>query len=204
MHCNLLWTVCHVLTFGCSIFAALQADAQNPGAASFSPPLLALPSNGWSLLQHMLPEIGSCFNDAPCGCMIKFGDAMSMFGSDAAAPTADPHKLLKLCKDFTLQSQKHHEGPELELTDASIESVLVHVAALGCSVLQARVDSQPAVAIEVEETAADGLSTLATLEKDENFTARAEELARVGSVVEAVFTSDAPAPRDVSRLLVLG
>ena len=82
--------------------------------------------------------------------MIKFGDAMSIFGSDAAAPTADPHKLLKLCKDFTLQSQKHHEQPELEITDATVESVLVHVAALGCSVLQARVDALPAAAVEVE------------------------------------------------------
>jgi hypothetical protein len=200
MICNLLWTVCHVLTFSCSIFAALQADAQNPGAASFSTPLLALPSNGWSLLQHMLPEIGSCFNDAPCGCMIKFGDAMSIFGSDAAAHTADPHKLLKLCKDFTLQSQKHHEGPALEITDASIESVLVHVAALGCSVLQARVDALPAAAVEVEETAADGLSTRATLQEDRYFTARDAELEEVGSVVEAVFTSVAPAPRNVLLL----
>ena len=132
--------------------------------------------------------------------MIKFGDAMSIFGSDAAAPTADPHKLLKLCKDFALKTQKEGDGAKLDITDSSVECVLVHVAALGCSVLQARVDSQPAVAVTIEETAADGLSTLATLEKDDNFTARAEELARVGSVVEAVFTSDAPAPRDVLLL----
>jgi tetratricopeptide (TPR) repeat protein len=132
--------------------------------------------------------------------MIKFGDAMSIFGSDAAAPTADSHKLLKLCKDFTLQSQKHHEQPELEITDATVESVLVHVAALGCSVLQARVDALPAAAVEVEETAADGLSTRATLQEDRNFTARDAELAQVGLVVEAVFTSVAPAPRNVLLL----
>ena len=132
--------------------------------------------------------------------MIKFGDGMSVFGSDAAVPTADPHKLLKLCKDFTLQPQKHHERPELEMTDASVESVLVHVAALGCSVLQARVDAVPAAAVEVEATAADGLSTRATLEDDRNFIARDAELEQVGFVVEAVFTSVAPAPRNVLLL----
>ena len=191
---------CHFLTCSCSIFASLHADVQKPGMASFSPPPFAFPSNGWSLLQHMLSEIGSSFNDAPCDCMIKFGDGMSIFGSDAAVPTADPHKLLKLCKDFTLQSQKHHERPELDITDASIESVLVHVAALGCSVLQVRVDALPEAAVEVEQTAADGLSTLATLQEDRNFTARNAELAEVGSVVEAVFTSVAPAPRNVLLL----
>jgi tetratricopeptide (TPR) repeat protein len=147
----------------------------------------------------MLPEIGKCFNDAPCGCMIKFGDAMNMFGSDAAAHTADPHELLKLCRDFTLQSQKYHEIPELIITDASIESVLVHVAALGCSVLQARVDALPATAVKVEKTAADSLSR-ATLLEDHNFIARDLELALVGSVVEAVFLSDAPASREILLL----
>ena len=61
------------------------------------------------MLQLMLPELNASFNDAPCSCMIKFGDAMSIFGSDAAAPTADPHKLLKLCKDFTLKGEKDRE-----------------------------------------------------------------------------------------------
>ncbi len=120
-----------------------------------------LPADGWAILQSMLPE---SVKDAPCKCMIKFGDSMNIFGTDAALPTADPHKLLKLCKDFALRT------PE------------------------------PAVAVEIEETAADGLSTLATLKKDDDFVARAEELARIGSVVEAVFTSIAPAPRDLLLL----
>jgi tetratricopeptide (TPR) repeat protein len=132
--------------------------------------------------------------------MIKFGDSMNIFGTDAALPTADPHKLLKLCKDFALRAQKEGEAGKLDVTDSSVECVLVHVAALGCSVLQARVESEPAVAVEIEATAADGLSTLATLKKDNDFVARAEELARVGCVVEAVFTSIAPAPRDLLLL----
>ena len=43
-------------------------------------------------------------------------------------------------------------------------------------------------------------STLATLERDKKFISRKEELARVGCVVEDVFTSIAPAPRDVLLL----
>ena len=116
-----------------------------------------MPADGWALLQHMLPE---SFNDAPCSCMIKFGDAMSIFGSDAAAPTADPHKLLKLCKDFALKTQKEGDGAKLDITDSSVECVLVHVAALGCSELQALVDLELPVTVEIEKSAADGLSTM--------------------------------------------
>jgi len=159
-----------------------------------------LPADGWSLLQHMLPEIGDSFHSAPCGCMIKFGDAMSIFGSDAAKPTDNPHKLLKLCKDFTLQSQKQHERSELEIPDDCVESVLVYVAALGGSVLQARIDALPAAAVELERTAADGLSTRATLEEDRNFIARDTELHKIELLVEAVFTSNAPAARSVLLL----
>jgi hypothetical protein len=108
--------------------------------------------------------------------------------------------LLKLCRDFTLQVQKHHEGSELAVTDSTVESVLVHVAALGSSLLQVQVDNLPAAAVELEKTAAEGPSTLATLERDKKFIAREEELARVGCVVEAVFTSIVPAPRDVLLL----
>ena len=49
-------------------------------------------------------------------------------------------------------------------------------------------------------TVAEGLSTLATLQEDRKFIARQEELARVGRVVEAVFTSIAPAPRELLLL----
>jgi hypothetical protein len=112
----------------------------------------------------MLPELNESYNDAPCGCMIKFGDAMSIFGN-AAARTADPHKLLKMCKDFVLKTQRDSAGGNLDVTDSSVECVFVHVAALGCSTLQPRVHTEPAVAIEIDCTAADGPSTLATLEK---------------------------------------
>ncbi len=156
-----------------------------------------LPADGWALLQRMLPEN---LNDAPCSCMIKFGDAMSIFGSDASVSTAETHKLLKISKDFALRTQKDGNGGELNLTDSSVECVLVHVAALGCSELQALVDSELPVAVEIEKSEADGLSTLATLENDVNFVARAEELSRVGSVVEAVFTSKATASRDLLLL----
>jgi hypothetical protein len=174
---------------------------QRSAAVTIGPPLAALPSNGWSLLQQMLPLLNSSkVQDAPCSCMIKFGDAMSIFGSDAAAPTADPHKLLKLCKDFTLQPQKHHERPELDVPDECVESVLVHVAALGCSELQARVDALPAAVVELVGTATDGLSTRATLQEDRNFIARDTELGKVGHLVEAVFTSVTPAERSVLLL----
>ena len=78
-------------------------------------------------------------------------------------------------KSVTLKTQKEGDAAKLEVTDSSVECVLVHVAALGCSVLQA-FHSQPAVAVKIEETAADGLSTLATLEKEDNFTARRDTL----------------------------
>jgi hypothetical protein len=146
------------------------------------------------MLQLMLPEVNASVSDAPCSCMIKFGDSMSIFGSDAASPTADPHKLLKLCKDFTLKGEKYRGDVNLDVSDRNVESVLVHVAALGCVELQAQVDAMPAVAVEVQHTAADGLITRATLERDEKFIARKEELARVGCIVEDVFTSIAPAP----------
>jgi hypothetical protein len=173
---------------------------QRSAAVTIIPPLTALPRDGWSLLQHMLPTLDNSFNDAPCGCMIKFGDAMSIFGSDAAAPTADPHKLLKLCKDFALKTQKHHGGSSLVMADECVECVLVHVAALGCSELQRRVDAVPAAAVEVVQTEADGLSTRATLSEDRNFIARDAELEEIGKLVEAVFTSVAPAARSVLLL----
>jgi tetratricopeptide (TPR) repeat protein len=169
-------------------------------AVTIGPPLAALPHNGWSVLQHMLPLLNSSFNDAPCGCTIKFGDAMNIFGSDAVALTDDQHKLLKLCREFTLQPQKHHERPELDITDECVESVLVHVIALGCSELQARVDALPAAAVKLERTSADGLSTRAPLQEDRNFIAREMELGNIGRLVEAVFTSVAPAARSVLLL----
>jgi len=160
-----------------------------------------LPADGWCVLQHMLPDIGACVHDALSDCVVTFGDAMSIFRTDAeTAAAANPQVLLKLCKDFTLQAQKRDESAELVVTDSTVESVFVHVAALGCSELQKRVDTLPAAAVEVEKTVAEGLSTLATLQKDRKFIARQVELDRVGSVVEAVFTSIAPAPRDVLLL----
>ena len=148
----------------------------------------------------MLPELRSVFSDAPCSCMIRFGDAMRVFGSDAAAPTADGHKLVKLIKEFILKSERDRCETTLDTTSSNVESVLVHVAALGCSVLQARVDLIGAAAVEVEQTVAVGLSTRAPIPKDDYFISRQDELDRVGSVVEAVFTSVAAAPRNVLLL----
>ena len=160
-----------------------------------------LPADGWSVLQHMLPDIGACVHDALSDCVVTFGDAMSIFRTDAeTAAAANPQVLLKLCKDFALQAQKRNESAELVVTDSTVESVFVHVAALGCSELQKRVDTLPAASVEVEKTVAEGLSTLATLQKDRKFIARQVELDSVGRVVEAVFTSIAPAPRDVLLL----
>jgi len=180
------------------MFASLHAEAR--ASAVFRSSQIALPQNGWSLLQLMLPEMGTSFHDAPCDCMIKFGDAMSIFGSDAAAPTADPHKILKLCKDFMLSTQKCHDLSNLEILDDTVESVLAHVAILGCSLLQSRVDALPAAAVEVKTTSERGLSTRATIQEDRNFIARDAELKKVGSAVEAVFKSVVPAPRTVLLL----
>jgi serine/threonine protein kinase/tetratricopeptide (TPR) repeat protein len=162
---------------------------QAPEAASFRAPLDALPSSGWSFLQHMLPVASGSFSDSPCSCMIEFGDAMSL-------------ELLQLCKEHTLKSQKHHNRPELNISDKSLESVLVHVAALGCRVLQAYVDAQPEAGLEVEVCSALGLRNRSFLRKDGTFIAREAELAQVLSVVEDVFVSNAPASRQM--LLVRG
>ena len=75
--------------------------------------------------------------------MIKFGVVMDFLGADADAPSGAPHELLKLCKDYTLQSLKLSDKPVLDIADDAFECVLVHVAALGCRVLQADVDAQP-------------------------------------------------------------
>jgi hypothetical protein len=101
----------------------------------------------------MLPDIGACVHDALSDCVVTFGDAMSIFRTDAeTAAAANPQVLLKLCKDFTLQAQKRDESAELVVTDSTVESVFVHVAALGCSELQKRVDTLPAASGEVEKT----------------------------------------------------
>ena len=133
----------------------------------------------------------------PCICLCA-----CIFRTDAEhAAAASPQLLRRLCRDFTLQEQKHHESSELAVTGSTVESVLVHVAALGSSVLQVQVDKLPAADVELEKTAAEeGPSTIATLERDKKFISRKEELARVGCVVEDVFTSIAPAPRDVLLL----
>jgi tetratricopeptide (TPR) repeat protein len=131
--------------------------------------------------------------------MIKFGDAMSVFGNDSAAPSADPHMLLKLCKDFTLLSQKYHSRSELDFSDDNAGSVLVHVAALGCQANQAFVHSLPVVAVNVEVTL-DRLGTRCTLQKDPKFVARDHEIGLVMSIVDAVYASVAPAPRQIIML----
>jgi hypothetical protein len=96
----------------------------------------------------MLPDIGPSVHDALSDCVVTFGDAMSIFRTDAeTAAAANPQVLLKLCKDFKLQAQKRNESAELVITDSTVESVFVHVAALGCSELQARVDTLPAAAV---------------------------------------------------------
>ncbi len=160
-----------------------------------------LPADGWRILQSMLPEIGASVHDAPSDCKVLLGDAMSIFRTEAEqSSAASTQLLLKLCRDFTLQAQKRHEGSELAVTDSTVDSVLVHVAALSSSLLQVQVDTLPAAAVEIEKTEADGLSTFATLQGDTKFIARYEELARVGRVLEDVFTSIAPAPRDVLLL----
>jgi hypothetical protein len=182
------------------VFASLLAEVQAAGAATCNDPLLALPSSGWTFLQHMLPSASGLCNDSPCSCMIKFGVVMDFLGVDAHAPSGAPHELLRLCKECTLQSLKLSDKTELDIADDALESVLVHIAALGCSALQAEVDAQPAAALDVETIARDGLRTRATLEDDSHFVAREEELAQVGRVVEAVFTSIVPAPRDVLLL----
>ena len=148
----------------------------------------------------MLPSASGLCNESPCSCMIKFGVVMDFLGADADAPSGAPHELLKLCKDYTLQSLKLSDKPELDIADDALECVLVHVAALGCRVLQADVDAQPAAVLDVETAAREGLRTRAALEDDSHFVARHAELAQVGRVVEAVFTSIAPAPRDVLLL----
>jgi hypothetical protein len=104
----------------------LLAEVNAAGVAVCDASLAALPCNGWRVLQLMLPELSSSFNDAPCNCMIRFGDTMSVFGSDAAAPTSDPHKLLKLCKDFVLKTQRESGGENLDVTDSSVDCVFVH------------------------------------------------------------------------------
>jgi hypothetical protein len=108
----------------CRIFASLLSCVKALGAASFHAPLLALPSSGWSFLQQMLPIVNGCYHDSPCSCMIKFGDVMGFLGIDADAPTSEPHELLKVCKDWTLQSQKLHGSPDLRIEDGALESVL--------------------------------------------------------------------------------
>jgi hypothetical protein len=132
--------------------------------------------------------------------MIKFGVVMDFLGADADAPSGAPHELLKLCKDYTLQSLKLSDKPERDIADDALECVLVHVAALGCRVLQAGVDAQPAAVLDVETAAREGLRTRAALEDDSHFGASHAELAQVGRVVKAVFTSIAPAPLDVLLL----
>lgn len=146
-----------------------------------------------------MPLVGSQFHDAPCSCMIKFGDTMSVFGNDSASPAADPHMLLKLCKDFTLLTQKYHSRSELDISDDNLESVLVHVAALGCQANQAFVNSLPAVAVNVEVTL-DRVGMRFTLQKDSKFIARNAEIELVTSAVDAVFASVAPAPRQIILL----
>jgi hypothetical protein len=95
--------------------------------------------------------------------MIKFGAVMDFLGVEAAAPSGAPHELLKLCKDSTLQSLKLSDKPNLDIADDALESILVHVAALGCSVLQADVDARPAAVLDVEVAAREGFYTKATL-----------------------------------------
>jgi tetratricopeptide (TPR) repeat protein len=85
---------------------------------------------------------------------------------------------------------------------APLSPYSVIVAALGSNVLQARIDSEPEVAVEIQIGASDELSESSALEVDRHFIAREEELVRIGSVVETVFTSIAPQPRDV--LLIYG
>jgi len=114
----------------------------------------------------MLPSASGLCNESPCSCMIKFGVVMDFLGADADAPSGAPHELLKLCKDYTLQSLKLSDKPELDIADDALECVLVHVAALGCRVLQADVDAQPAAVLHVETAAREGLRTRAALEDD--------------------------------------
>jgi hypothetical protein len=109
----------------------------------------------------MLPEIGASVHDAPSDCKVLLGDAMSIFRTEAEqSAAASPQLLLKLCRDFTLQAQKRHEGSELAVTDSTVDSSLVHVAALSSSLLQVQVDTLPAAAVEIEKTEADGLVLL--------------------------------------------
>jgi hypothetical protein len=169
-----------------SLFCEIQAEKQ-----VFEPAI-----DGWSALQHMLPAVCPSFHDTQSECVIIFGDAMNIFRSDTENSTAaNPQLLLKLCRDFKLKTQKHHKGSELIVTHSTVESVFVHVAALGCSVLQNFVDKLPAATAQVEKSAGDGLSSLATLQRDRKFISREKELAQVVSVVEAVFNAVAPAPR---------
>jgi hypothetical protein len=72
------------------LFASLHADVQAAGAATCSAPLLALPSTGWTFLQHMLPSASGLCNESPCSCMIKFGVVMDFLGADADAPSGAP------------------------------------------------------------------------------------------------------------------
>ena len=83
-----------------------------------------LPADGWRALQLMLSDIGPSVHDALSDCVVTFGDAMSIFRTDAeTAAAANPQVLLKLCKDFALQDQKRNEsGQAIIVTKADFLS----------------------------------------------------------------------------------